>query len=53
MGAHNPAYNAAYHDDADGDRIGDSIDNCPDITNPDQLDSNGNGIGDLCEIAGC
>ena len=53
MGAHNPAYNAAYLDDADGDRIGDSIDNCPDITNPDQLDSNGNGIGDLCEIAGC
>ena len=53
MDAHDPAYDAAYHVDADGDRIGDSIDNCPNVANPDQADSNDNGIGDLCEIPGC
>jgi hypothetical protein len=25
------------------------VDNCPDTPNPDQIDSNGNGIGDACE----
>ena len=25
------------------------LDNCPDQSNPDQQDSNGNGVGDLCE----
>ena len=33
----------------DGDAIADPIDNCPTIANQDQLDSNGNGIGDACE----
>jgi hypothetical protein len=37
--------------DADGDVIPDSADNCPDVYNPDQLDSDGDGEGDACE--GC
>lgn len=35
--------------DRDGDGIPDPNDNCPDVFNPDQLDSNGDGIGDACE----
>lgn len=35
--------------DADGDGIADSVDNCPGLANPDQRDSDGNGIGDLCD----
>ncbi len=35
--------------DADGDGVLDEVDNCPDAFNPDQLDSDGNGIGDACE----
>nr|WP_283808748.1 thrombospondin type 3 repeat-containing protein [Microvenator marinus] len=36
--------------DTDGDGILDMCDNCPTIFNPDQLDQNENGIGDLCEF---
>lgn len=35
--------------DTDDDGIEDSMDNCPLISNPDQLDSDGDGIGDACE----
>lgn len=35
--------------DTDRDGIGDDIDNCPIRPNPDQLDSDSNGIGDPCE----
>lgn len=35
--------------DSDGDGVPDSIDNCPTISNPDQTDSNNNGVGDACE----
>ena len=35
--------------DKDGDGIPDATDNCPDTSNPDQADSNGNGVGDVCE----
>jgi len=28
---------------------GTSVDNCPDVANPDQTDSDGDGIGDACE----
>jgi len=35
--------------DSDGDGKNDAIDNCPSVSNADQLDTNGNGIGDACE----
>ena len=35
--------------DADGDGILDSLDNCPDKANPNQIDSDADGIGDECE----
>jgi len=36
--------------DGDGDHIPDSEDNCPDTYNPDQEDSNNDGVGDVCEL---
>lgn len=36
--------------DADGDGIADGVDNCPTIANANQIDSNGNGIGDACDV---
>ncbi|WP_109832704.1 thrombospondin type 3 repeat-containing protein [Reichenbachiella versicolor] len=36
--------------DQDEDGIEDTIDNCPSTPNPDQLDENSDGIGDVCEI---
>ena len=36
--------------DTDGDGIPDTQDNC-DLPNPDQIDCNGNGIGDVCDLA--
>ena len=35
--------------DADNDGTCGDVDNCPDISNPDQADQNNNGIGDACE----
>jgi hypothetical protein len=35
--------------DSDGDCIAASSDNCPAVYNPDQADSDGDGIGDACE----
>ena len=35
--------------DSDGDRIGDSCDNCPTVANATQADANQNGVGDVCE----
>lgn len=36
--------------DTDGDRIADSEDNCPLVANADQLDTDGDGFGDACEV---
>lgn len=36
-------------DDRDGDGISDDEDNCPDVANPAQLDSDFDGIGDICD----
>ncbi len=36
--------------DTDSDGICDSLDNCPLVPNPDQLDSDGDGQGDLCDF---
>jgi len=38
-------------DDSDADGIADAFDNCIDVANPDQLDKDGNGIGDVCEAS--
>ena len=35
--------------DGDGDGVPDESDNCPSVHNPDQADSNGDGMGDECE----
>ena len=35
--------------DTDEDKIGDEIDNCPNTTNPDQSDLDGDGLGDICD----
>ena len=39
--------------DVDGDGILDANDNCVGITNADQIDTNGDGIGDACAGLGC
>lgn len=36
--------------DTDGDGVLDVEDNCPFVVNPDQKDSNGDGVGDACSI---
>lgn len=37
--------------DTDEDGILDSVDNCPTVPNPEQVDSNGDGVGDACTLA--
>ena len=42
------ASSPVYADDTDGDGFQDEVDNCPTVYNPDQLDSNGDSLGDAC-----
>ncbi len=35
--------------DADGDNIGDDVDNCLALANPDQIDTDSDGFGDICD----
>jgi hypothetical protein len=39
--------------DTDGDGVCDNDDNCADVANPDQADSDDNGVGDACEPDAC
>ncbi|MFK8017104.1 MAG: choice-of-anchor B family protein [Gammaproteobacteria bacterium] len=36
-------------DDTDGDGVTDDLDNCTLVANPDQIDANGDGFGNLCD----
>ena len=37
-------------DDNDHDGHGNGVDNCPDISNPDQADADMDGVGDACDL---
>jgi hypothetical protein len=39
--------------DTDGDGIQDGMDNCPLTPNPDQLDADSDGVGDVCDTGSC
>ena len=39
----------AFNIDFDDDGVLDGADNCPEVANPDQHDSDGNGLGDACD----
>jgi hypothetical protein len=45
----NPYMLTVLAKDSDGDGIPDGSDNCPNVANPDQMDSNNNGVGDACD----
>ncbi len=42
-------YELTPGDDGDVDGFGDSVDNCPTVSNADQLDTDFDGVGDACE----
>ncbi|RZV67623.1 MAG: choice-of-anchor B family protein [Flavobacteriaceae bacterium] len=45
----NEPVEAIFINDIDGDSINDDLDNCPETVNPDQLDTDEDGIGDICD----
>ena len=45
------AANAQTNNDTDGDGVPDTSDNCPLVANPDQQDTDHDGIGDACETS--
>ena len=45
----NITVNDGATNDRDNDTIADSVDNCPSVANENQLDSDGDGIGDVCD----
>jgi len=53
--AHDPegtvTFDLVLNKDSDKDGVPDTHDNCPSTFNPDQADSDGDGIGDACEPA--
>ena len=46
----NCSYITFSSQDTDGDGISNAIDNCPNDPNVDQLDSDGDGFGDVCDF---
>jgi len=42
-------YNIPISEDLDDDGIADSEDNCPTVSNPDQVDTDSDGMGDACD----
>src|SRR5207237_7989211 len=46
-----PALTVDTGGDADGDRVCDDVDDCPNDPNPDQADLDGDGRGDVCDDA--
>ena len=45
-----PYFQAGFGiNDADSDGVADSVDNCPAVYNPSQADSDGDGIGNVCD----
>jgi hypothetical protein len=45
----NYEYGSTSNTDLDGDGVPDDIDNCVGVSNPDQRDSDGDGVGDACD----
>ncbi len=37
-------------EDTDGDGVGDDVDNCVDVPNPEQEDEDEDGVGDVCDL---